>query len=390
MRVRPRFVEIPVKVEGVVPVSLKRGKIRRVRLRHLNRAKDVVAHGEVVVPCRTPRIDVGAALHIAVQSGVYLHHPGITVRLGGSVVDKTRINSIRICGVQAHSVPQELDVFEIISRLIVPLVLHPVDNALAAWVSEREFIGVVVETVPQFPCVNVHSGEISVLAVQSRPRRFAQFTRTRGEKYEVESVSGRTGIVQIPGRANDRQIVAARDDGGVVRHAVKRTGNELVVITQHLQRGIGRADHVAFSAWRGHLVPCSVDYAQHVAVIRRSNSGETTAELLPCASAPDVFSAVILCDVPGCCCNALFVYRNRIRRTSVCQHSRSHADPRGCAFCLLRFCRRVRGHAPCNRIYCHIFAPYQPLTATAWTFAVPTSAACATARIWRIPAPPML
>ena len=198
MSVRPNLIEIPVKVEGVVPVSLKRGKICRVRLRHLNRAKDVVAHGEVVVPCRTPRIDVGAALHIAVQSGVYLHHPGITVRLGGSVVDKTRINSIRICGVQAHSVPQELDVFEVVSRLIIPLIPHPVDNALAAGVCKREFCSVVVQTVPQFPRINVNAGKIGVPAVQSRSRHFAQFSRTRGKENEVEGVSRRTGIVQIP------------------------------------------------------------------------------------------------------------------------------------------------------------------------------------------------
>ena len=240
-------------VERVVPVRPEGAEIRRVGLRHLYRAEDVPAHGEVVVGHLralvgvSPRVDVAPGLHIGLQRHIKLVKPAVPVRLRRGVVGQLPVGGGRIVALRVRHlqrVAKETDVLEVVPGLVVPVVLHPPDEALAVGVGPGVFRGIVVKRVFEPPPGKLAGGKVIRPRPQRRPGVLVQVALVVGDDDHVKGVALRhTRVVQVSLRPDRAQIVAACDDRLVVRDAILHPRHKLPGIPQRFQSGIGGLRH---------------------------------------------------------------------------------------------------------------------------------------------------
>ena len=231
-------------IERIIQVGVERRLIRRVDARHLDRAEDVCSNGKIIVRRsvlvnQIERIDIRSRFHKSSQRHENMIDAAVSVRHGRSVVHHSavfrRVVLRRSC--ERQRVAHKLPVFEVVAALVVELVFHPVDDALAAAVGEAEPCRVVIQAILQLPCGEVAVCKVGVALMQCGPRVFVQRVFAVRCHDHVELVPCAHAIMNIALHAfcKGRQVVVAGDDRVVVGDAVLHTGHEVAVITQRFE-----------------------------------------------------------------------------------------------------------------------------------------------------------
>ena len=153
-------------------------------------------------------------------------------------VDGTR----QITG-RGGSITLELDIFEVIGAVILPLVDEPVDDAPAVrFIGPLEAGNVVIEAVPHFPRIEVRHTEIlRIVLVHDSPCLLGQCIGCRREHNDVERMPG-TACLGVIGHC-----------GNEIGDAVVMTGAQLFAVAQSDQFGIR---HRVQCHRFGLVIPC--------------------------------------------------------------------------------------------------------------------------------------
>ena len=255
-------------VKRVVPVCVERCQIGRVHRRELDCAENIVANREVTAVVE--RIDIAPAVHVGLERGKHSVHRTVAVGLGAGIIAQ----SVRRCALVGHrkGIAQHLHIFEVESGLVVELVAHPPNNALAVGrIGPSESGRVVVEGVLDFPRPQLAIGEVGVPAVQGRSRALIQMVFIVRHHDDVKRMPSALGVVDIAGCSDCGQVVSAVDGGHIVRDAIGSAGDEIAAVPKGFQRGVGDFLHPCGSV---HGFPFAAIHAEEFAVVCRSHRRE--------------------------------------------------------------------------------------------------------------------
>ena len=130
-----------------------------------------------------------------------------------------------------------LHILEVVWHIVLPFVNHPVDDAFSVRnISPGIFCDIIVQTVPYFPGVEICICKILIAFARCdirllRKSILRKSTNNDGEWVFCAALKSRGGI----------------DFRHIVGDAIQATGNELGIIAQFYQFGIGHIDLLPYS-----------------------------------------------------------------------------------------------------------------------------------------------